>query len=264
MTETGAKIFVHQTDGIATIQLNRPEKLNAVDREMLDALDAEVARLHRDASGRVVVLTGSGDRAFCVGADLNQIATFGPADIRTWVIDGNRVLSRLASLPVPVIAAINGYAVGGGLEFALACDLRITSEGSSFGVPEITHGWFPGWGGTHRLLHLIGEAKAKEMVFLGERIDARTALNVGLVNRVVPKEALIDEVRKIAESLAKKSSVAVRAAKAALTRNPVPENGFEISYEALALSTCFTTPEVQQGLEAFLNRKREEMGNEGI
>ena len=257
MPEIDGKIVVRQTDAITTIQLNRPEKLNAVDRGMLDALDAEVTRLHRDELVRVVVLAGSGARAFCVGADLNQIATFSPADMRTWVTDGNRVLSRLASLPVPVIAAINGYAVGGGLEFALACDLRIASEDSSFGLPEITHGWFPGWGGTHRLRHVIGEAKAKEMVFLGERIDAQTALGLGLVNRVVPKEDLMAEVRQIAESLAQKSPVAIRAAKAALTRNPMPENGFEISYEALALSTCFTTPEVQQGLEAFLNRKRD-------
>jgi enoyl-CoA hydratase len=257
MAAIDEKIVVHQTEAIATIQLNRPEKLNAVDREMLDILDVEVNRLHQDESVRVVVLEGSGERAFCVGADLNQIATFDSADIRRWVNDGNRILSRLANLPVPVIAAINGYAVGGGLEFALACDLRIASEDSSFGLPEITHGWFPGWGGTHRLLNVIGESKAKEMVLLGERIDARTAQNLGLVNRVVPRENLADEVQQIAESLAQKSPVAVRAAKAALTRNPMPENGYEISYEALALSTCFTTPEVQQGLEAFLSRKRE-------
>ena len=171
--------------------------------------------------------------------------------------DGNRVLSRLANLPVPVIGSIHGYAVGGGLEFALACDLRIVSEDSSFGLPEITHGWFPGWGGTHRLLNVIGESKAKELVFLGERIDAQTAHGLGLVNRVVPRANLSEEVKKIAESLAQKSPVAVSAAKATLTRNPMPENGYEISYEALALSTCFTTPEVQEGLEAFLSRKRE-------
>lgn len=258
MAETDGKIVVHQTETITTIRLNRPDKLNAVDREMLDILDAEVNRLHQDESVRVVVLEGSGERAFCVGADLNHIATFGPPDIRKWVNDGNRVLSRLANLPVPVIAAVHGYAVGGGLEFALACDLRIASEDSSFGLPEITHGWFPGWGGTHRLLNVIGEAKAKEMVLLGERIDPQIAQDLGLVNRVVPRENLTDEVQRIAESLAQKSPVAVRAAKAALTRNPMPEDGYEISYEALALSTCFTTPEVQQGLEAFLSRKNEE------
>ncbi len=257
MVEADGKIAVRQTGAITTIQLNRPDKLNAVDREMLDMLDAEVNRLHQDESVRVVVLKGSGERAFCVGADLSQIATFDSADIRKWVNDGNRVLSRLASLPVPVIAAIHGYAVGGGLEFALACDLRIASEDSSFGLPEITHGWFPGWGGTHRLLNVIGESKAKELVFLGERIDAQTAHGLGLVNRVVPRERLLAEVSQIAESLSQKSPVAVSAAKATLTRNPMPENGYEISYEALALSTCFTTPEVQEGLEAFLNRKRE-------
>ena len=257
MAEIEGKIVVHQTEAITTIRLNRPEKLNAVDREMLGMLDVEVNRLHQDESVRVVVLAGSGERAFCVGADLNHIATFGPPDIRKWVNDGNRVLSRLANLPVPVIASIDGYAVGGGLEFALACDLRVASKDASFGLPEITHGWFPGWGGTHRLLNVIGESKAKEMVLLGERIDAQTAQDLGLVNRVVPRENLKDEVKQIAESLARKSPVAVRAAKAALTRNPMPEDGYEISYEALALSTCFTTPEVQKGLEAFLSRRRE-------
>ncbi len=257
MAEIDGKIVVRQTESITTIRLNRPEKLNAVDREMLDMLDVEVNRLHQDESVRVVVIEGSGERAFCVGADLNHIATFGPPDIRKWVNDGNRVLSRLANLPVPVIAAVHGYAVGGGLEFALACDLRIASGDSSFGLPEITHGWFPGWGGTHRLLNVIGEAKAKEMVLLGERIDAQASHRLGLVNRVVPREDLTDEVYQIAESLAQKSPVAVRAAKAALTRNPMPEDGYEISYEALALSTCFTTPEVQEGLEAFLSRKRD-------
>ena len=257
MAETGGKILVRKTETITTIQLNRPDKLNAVDREMLDTLDTVVNHLHRDESVRVVVLEGSGERAFCVGADLNQIATFDSADIRKWVNDGNRVLSRLANLPVPVIASIHGYAVGGGLEFALACDLRIVSDDSSFGLPEITHGWFPGWGGTHRLLNVIGESKAKELVFLGDRIDAQTAHGLGLVNRVVPRDNLADAVQEIAQSLAQKSPVAVKAAKAALTRNPMPENGYEISYEALALSTCFTTPEVQEGLEAFLNRKRD-------
>ncbi len=258
MAETDGKILVRQTEAITTIRLNRPEKLNAVDRAMLDMLDAEVNRLHQDESVRVVVLEGSGERAFCVGADLNHIATFAPPDIRRWVNDGNRVLSRLANLPVPVIAAVHGYAVGGGLEFALACDLRIASEDSSFGLPEITHGWFPGWGGTHRLLNVIGESKAKEMVLLGERIDAQAAQDLGLVNRVVPRENLAKEVQQIAKSLAQKSPVAVRAAKAALTRNPMPEDGYEISYEALALSTCFTTPEVQEGLKAFLSRKRDD------
>ena len=257
MAETDGKIVVRQTGSIVAIQLNRPDKLNAVDREMLDNLDTVVSHLHRDESVRVVVLEGNGERAFCVGADLNHVATFDPAGIRKWVNDGNRVLSRLANLPVPVIASIHGYAVGGGLEFALACDLRIVSEDSSFGLPEITHGWFPGWGGTHRLLNVIGESKTKELVFLGERIDAQTAHGLGLVNRVVPRANLSEEVKKIAESLAEKSSVAVSAAKATLTRNPMPENGYEISYEALALSTCFTTPEVQEGLETFLNRKRD-------
>ena len=177
MSTTNSEIITEQVNGIVTIQLNRPSVLNAINRRMLDQLDTEVARLHQDPSVRIVVLTGSGDRSFCVGADLNHIATFTPECIRKWVIDGNRMLSRLANLHVPVIAAINGYTIGGGLEAALACDLRIADDTSSFSLPEITHGWFPGWGGTNRLLNIIGETRAKEMIFLGERIDATTALN---------------------------------------------------------------------------------------
>ena len=256
MAETNAQIIVSQVDQIATIQLNRPDKLNALNRDMLDALDAEISRLHRDSRSRVVIVTGSGERAFCAGADLNELAKFDVDGIRAWVFAGNRVLSRLASLPVPVIAAVDGYAVGGGFELALACDLRIASESASFGLPEITHGWFPGWGGIDRLLNIIGEGKAKELVFLGERIDAQAAFGLGLVNRVVPRAALMEETLKIAASLAQKSPLALRSAKAALSRNPLPENGYEISYQALALSSCFNTPEVQAGLQAFLNRKR--------
>ena len=158
MSETNSEIIVGQANGIVTIRLNRPNVLNAIDRQMLDQLDTEVDRLHQDTSVRIVVLIGNGDRSFCVGADLNHIATFTPEGIRKWVIDGNRVLSRLANLPVPVIAAVNGYAIGGGLEVALACDLRIANETSSFSLPEISHGWFPGWGGTNRLINIIGEA----------------------------------------------------------------------------------------------------------
>ena len=171
MHPENSEIITEQKDGIATIQLNRPNVLNAINRHMLNQLDTEVNRLHQDPSVRIVILTSSSDKAFCVGADLNHIATFTPECIRKWVIDGNRMLSRLANLRVPVIAEINGYTIGGGLEVALACDLRIADDTSSFSLPEITHGWFPGWGGTNRLPNIIGETKAKEMIFLGERID---------------------------------------------------------------------------------------------
>ncbi len=240
MTSPTEKIEISQTDAIVTITLNRPAVLNAIDREMLDGLETIVTQLHRDASARVVVLTGSGERSFCVGADLKHIATFEADDIRQWVIDGNRIFSRLASLPMPVIAAINGYAIGGGLELAMTADLRFASGDASFSLPEVTHGWVPGWGGMHRLLHLIGEAKAKALVLLGERIDAETACQLHLVSRVINKVDLMDATLSVAASLASQSRIALQAAKAALTRTPLPENGFEVSYEAFASSTCFT------------------------
>ena len=240
ITSPTEKIEIAQTDAIVTLTLNRPEVLNAIDREMLDSLETIVTQLHRDTSVRALILTGSGERAFCVGADLKHIATFEADDIRQWVIDGNRIFSRIASLPVPVIAAINGYAIGGGLELAMTADLRFASDDANFSMPEVTHGWVPGWGGTHRLLHLIGEAKAKELVFLGERIDAETASQLHLVNRVINKADLMNATLSVAESLASKRRVALQAAKAALTRNPLAENGFEVSYDGFASSTCFT------------------------
>lgn len=244
------KISLTQAEGIVTIHLDRPEVLNAIDREMLDGLASIVSRLGEEDTVRALILTGKGDRSFCVGADLNHIATFDPEDIRRWVIEGNRVLSRIAALPMPVIAAINGYALGGGLELAMVADLRLASENATFGLPEITHGWFPGWGGIHRLLNLIGEAKAKELIFLGERIDAETALQLHLVNCVVERGKLMAAAISLAQSLAQRSRVAIQAAKAALTRQPLPENGFEVAYESLALSTCFTTPEARASLRA--------------
>ena len=240
ITSPTEKIEIAQTDAIVTLTLNRPEVLNAIDREMLDSLETIVTQLHRDTSVRALILTGSGERAFCVGADLKHIATFKADDIRQWVIDGNRIFSRIASLPVPVIAAINGYAIGGGLELAMTADLRFASDDANFSMPEVTHGWVPGWGGTHRLLHLIGEAKAKELVFLGERIDAETACQLHLVNRVINKADLMNATLAVAESLASKRQVALQAAKAALTRNPLAENGFEVSYDGFASSFCFT------------------------
>ena len=240
ITSPTEKIEIAQTDAIVTLTLNRPEVLNAIDREMLDSLESIVTQLHRDTSVRALILTGSGERAFCVGADLKHIATFEADDIRQWVIDGNRIFSRIASLPVPVIAAINGYAIGGGLELAITADLRFASDDANFSMPEVTHGWVPGWGGTHRLLHLIGEAKAKELVFLGERIDAETACQLHLVNRVINKADLMNATLAVAKSLASKRRVALQAAKAALTRNPLAENGFAVSYDGFASSTCFT------------------------
>ena len=240
ITSPTEKIEIAQTDAIVTLTLNRPEVLNAIDREMLDSLETIVTQLHRDTSVRALILTGSGERAFCVGADLKHIATFEADDIRQWVIDGNRIFSRIASLPVPVIAAINGYAIGGGLELAMTADLRFASDDAHFSMPEVTHGWVPGWGGTHRLLHLIGEAKAKELVFLGERIDAETACQLHLVNRVINKADLMNATLAVAESLASKRRVALQAAKAALTRHPLAENGFEVSYDGFASSFCFT------------------------
>jgi enoyl-CoA hydratase/carnithine racemase len=170
---------------VATVTLNRPAKLNAIDREMLRLLDSYCGRLERDHDVRVVLFTGAGDRAFCVGADITEWSTLRALDMwRTWIPEGHRVFERVARLRQPTIAVLNGYTFGGGLELALAADLRVAAEGAALAFPECGIGTIPGWGGTQRLPALIGPARAKQMIFTGERISAVTAEQWGLVNEV--------------------------------------------------------------------------------
>ncbi|MEA2525408.1 MAG: hypothetical protein QOF73_2635, partial [Thermomicrobiales bacterium] len=184
---------------IATITLNRPDKLNALDPAMLDRLEAIIHQLDRDTNVRVVLLTAAGDRAFCVGADITAWSTLDPLDMwRRWVRDGHRVFDRLAHLRQPTIAVLNGYTFGGGLELAMAADLRLAADGIEFAAPEVKIGTLPGWGGTQRLPQLVGVARAKQLIFTGARIDAATAERWGLVNEVLPRDALMARAHAIA------------------------------------------------------------------
>lgn len=239
---------------VATVTLNRPDKLNALDPEMLTGLEAAAAALERDETVRVVLLTGAGDRAFCVGADIHAWAALEPLDMwRHWIRDGHRVFDRWAHLRQPVIAALNGYTFGGGLELALAADLRLAAEHSELAMPEVTIGTVPGWGGTQRLPALIGPARARQLILTGDRIDAATAERWGLVNAVVPREVLIDEAQALAQRIARNAPLAVQMAKQLIDGAANP--GANPALDALAGGLAASTDDGREGVAAFRERR---------
>jgi enoyl-CoA hydratase len=208
------KILVQIEARVATIKLNRPEKLNAIDSEMLDGLEAAAARIDGSDEVRAVVLAGAGERAFSVGADIKAWSSLEPLEMwRWWVRVGHRVFARLASLRQPLIAAIDGYALGGGLELAMAADLRLASERAELGMPEATIGTAPGWNGSQRLVSLVGPARAKQLVLTGARIDAKTAERWGLVNKVVSDGSLMEHAQRLAGEISSHPPLSVQVGK---------------------------------------------------
>jgi enoyl-CoA hydratase/carnithine racemase len=236
-------------DRVATLTLDRPSKLNAIGPEMLAELEQLLAQIDGDADVRAVIITGSGDRAFSVGADVNAWSALEPLDMwRRWIRDGHRVLQRLAQLRQPAIAAINGFAFGGGLELALAADIRIAADLATFALPETSIGTLPGWGGTKRLPAAIGMARARQMIFSGSRIDAATAERWGLVNEVVAQAALMERCRALAAEIAANAPVSVQLAKAII-------NGDQAAPEALAGAIAAGTEDGREGLAAFREKR---------
>jgi enoyl-CoA hydratase len=235
--------------GVATLTLDRAAKLNAMSPEMVDELARLLAEIDGDRDIRAVIVTGSGARAFCVGADINAWCALEPLDMwRNWIRDGHRVLECLAQLRQPTIAAINGYAFGGGLELALAADIRIAADSATFALPETKIGTLPGWAGTKRLPQAIGEARAKQMIFSGGQIDAATAERWGLVNEVVALEALMDRCRSLASEIAANAPVAVQLAKAIIS-------GGEAVPEAFAGALAAGTEDGREGIAAFREKR---------
>jgi enoyl-CoA hydratase/carnithine racemase len=236
-------------EGVSTLTLDRPSKLNAISPEMLAELDRLIAELDVDPNVRTVIVTGSGDRAFSVGADVNAWAALEPLDMwRSWIREGHRVLRRLAHLRQPTIAAISGYAFGGGLELALAADIRIAADSATFALPETKIGTLPGWAGTTRLPEVIGAARAKQMIFSGCRIDAATAERWGLVNEVVSLATLMERCWSLASEIAANAPVSVQLAKAAI-------NGDASTPEAFAGALAAGTEDGREGVTAFQEKR---------
>lgn len=248
-------IDLERRDRIAIVTLNRPESLNAFDVAHLRQFLGVIGSIASDTSLRAVVLTGAGERIFSAGADIKQMARMSPAEGLEFGALGHAVTKGLERLPVPVIAAVNGLALGGGCEISISCDMRIASENAQFAQPEVTLGIPPGWGGTQRLPHLVGPGLAAEMIYTGRRVDAAEALRVGLVNRVVPFGELMDVALEIATRIAANSPLAVRASKALLGLTFGLDHDTGLNAETTAFGAAFSSPDQAEGMGAFVEKR---------
>ena len=248
-------LILDREDSLAIITLNRPRVLNALTFGLLTELKDAVEKLEDDTDIRVLIITGAGDRAFCSGSDVNELDKIGPERATAYMRLGQRAFRAIEESGTPVIAAVNGYALGGGSELAQACDLRVAAESAKFGQLEITLGSIPGWGGTQRLPRLIGPAKAKEMVFTGEMIDAQEAYRVGLVNQVCPDDELMDATKELARKIASKGPIALRVAKWAIDRGLDGSLATGLELETLGVALCTTTEDQLEGTLAFKERR---------
>ncbi len=248
-------IFEVEND-IATITFNRPKALNALNNELLDEFSECLDGLCADAAVKVLVLTGAGDKAFVAGADITELATFNALQAKFFAAKGQRVIGKLQELPVPAVAAVNGYALGGGSEIALACDFIYAAETATFGLPEINLGLMPGFGGTQRLPRLIGTNRAKEMIFTGRMVPAAEAFQMGLVNRVLPPESLMDAVMETVKTMAAKGRVALRAAKQAVNTGVHTDIRTGCAIECDAFALCMASPDGKEGTTAFLEKRK--------
>jgi enoyl-CoA hydratase len=245
-------------NNIATITFNRPKALNALNGELIREFSDALHKIHEDEETRVLVLTGSGDKSFVAGADITELATFNALQAKKLSETGHNTINRLQELPIPVIAAVNGFALGGGTEIALACDFIYASDKAKFGLPEITLGLIPGYGGTQRLPRLIGKNKAKELIFTGKMISASEAYELGIVNKVIPSESLMEEVMKTAGMIASKGKISIRAAKQAINSGMNSDLATGCKIEMDAFSLCFAGEDAKEGTNAFLEKRKPE------
>jgi enoyl-CoA hydratase len=251
-------LLLARDGAVATITINRPKVLNALDSRTLDELLTVVRELSRDDAVRVVILTGAGERSFVAGADIKELAAQTPATGREHALRGQRVFGAIENMGKPTIAAINGFALGGGCELAMACTLRIAADTARLGQPEIALGLIPGYAGTQRLPRLVGKSKAMEMILTGEQISADEALRIGLVGRVVPAAALMSEANALARRLASSAPIAARYAIDAVN------NGLEMPfaeacrYEATLFGLVTSTDDMREGTAAFVEKRKAE------
>ncbi len=242
-------------DGVAVVTMDRPDVLNALDRETLTELRDRLRGLATDPDVHAIVLTGAGERAFAAGADIKEMTPMGVLEGHGWGTLGHECGRLLESMPKATIAAVNGLAIGGGCELALACDLRYASERASFGQPEINLAVIPGWGGTQRLARVVGAGLAKDLILTGRTIDAAEALRLGLVSAVYPAGELLERVLETAVALAKKSPVALSAAKDAANRALQGDLNSGLAYEAILFAALFATEDQKEGMTAFSDKR---------
>ena len=244
-------------DGVALVTLNRPDALNALNRELVGELGKAMRAAKSDPAVRGVVITGAGEKAFAAGADISEFAGMEPLEAHRFSLRGQAIFNSIEQMPKPVVAAVNGFALGGGCELAMACHLRVAAETAQFGQPEVQLGLIAGFGGTQRLPRIVGYGIATEMLLTGDRISAERAERVGLVNKVVPPGELLDAARGFVQTIASKAPVAVAMTLQALRTADLPlAQG--LGHEAALFGQCVATEDFAEGVGAFLNRQKPE------
>jgi enoyl-CoA hydratase len=252
-------LILEKKDRIGFVKINRPDVYNAVNVEAILEMENAMHDLIEDDEILVVIITGEG-KSFVSGSDISRLVEMDSLKARQYSQIGQRVLDFIDNMEKPVIAAVNGFALGSGCELAMACDIRIASEKAKFGQPEVKLGLIPGHAGTQRLARLVGTAKAKELIYTGEMIDAQEAWRIGLVNKVVPPEALMDEAVNVAKKIMEVSPTAVRVAKTVINRGIDANLATANSYEKEAFSLLFSTKEAKEGMTAFLEKRKPNWG----
>jgi len=249
-------LLTEDRGAIRTITINRPDKLNALNRETIGELTLAFEQARHDDAVRVVVLAGAGEKAFVAGADISELATLTPIEARERARQGQALMRKVETLGKPVIARIQGYALGGGMELAMACHIRVAGEKAKIGQPEINLGLIPGFGGTQRLLRLAGRSATLELCLLGHQIDAQRAFALGVLNRVVAADKLDEEVAAIADQLAASAPIALAGILDAVLTGGECALDQGLDYEAQTFATCFATEDMREGTKAFLERRK--------
>ena len=249
-------IIYEKSDGVATITLNRPEALNAFSKDVIEEILRALEDVKSDENVRVVVLTGAGEKAFSAGADIKGMVGMTALKARELSLMGESLCLALENLEKPVIAAINGYALGGGLEVAMSCDFRIASETARVGQTEVNFGLIPGWGGTQRLTRLVGMTKSKELIFTGKMVDARTAEQLGILNMVTSADKLKETVRQFAQELALKPPVALKVAKALVNKGANIGLDSALALEREGFGVVASSEDLKEGVSAFIEKRK--------
>jgi enoyl-CoA hydratase len=256
-------IVLEKQNGIARITINRPEKRNALNRATRLELIEALKDVENDPLVKVLILSGAGGKSFIAGSDLTDLSTFGPLEMQEFLATlAQGLYTRFEELEKPVIAMINGFCLGGGLELAMACDIRIASDTSKFGQPEILLGIIPGGGGTQRLARLVGVGKAKELIFTGKLIDAQEALRIGIINQITPAKELTETAMSMARHLAKQSPLALKWAKKSINMGQQTGLSIGLDFEALVECLLFSSQDHEEGIKAFLDKRKPEFKGE--
>lgn len=248
-------VILEKEGKVALVTINRPKALNALNSETLVELDFVFDEIAKDEEVYAVILKGSGEKAFVAGADITEMKDLNTVEGRNFGILGNKVFRKVETLEKPVIAAINGFTLGGGCELSMACDIRIATTKAKFGQPEVGLGITPGFGGTQRLPRLVGMGMAKQLIYTGDIIKADEALRIGLVNKVVEPEALLDEAKALANKIAQNAPVAVKLCKTAINRGMQCDIDTALMYESEVFGACFSTEDQKEGMTAFVEKR---------